>query len=216
MGQIRTVIFDLDGTIIDTEPSAERAIQDSFASWGVKLQGNDSHAIVGRTWESAFNHLFAIYDVPLPRPEAERAMLSRYREELEKHLVVVPGAPEAIRAIAARFPIALVSGSHRSEILWALGKLGVLPLFSVVLGAEDYPRSKPAPDGYALALSKLGLTGSDALIFEDSVAGIASARAVGARVVAITSTNHFGHDISGAERSIADLRGVDAEWVATL
>lgn len=209
----QAVIFDLDGTIVDTEIAAARAIQETFASWGVRPSAEDSAFVTGRTWATAFDHLFGIYPVPVARAEAEAAVLDAYRRLLDTELPVVPGAVEAIRALAQELPLALVSGSHRREILWALGKIGVLSHFRFVLGAEDYPRSKPAPDGYARAIRDLGIDPARTLIFEDSTAGIASALAVGSQVVAITGTNHFGQDTSGAHHAIADLRGVDGAWV---
>lgn len=210
---IDTILFDLDGTLIDTEPSAARAIMGGFQDWGVSVTRDDAAFITGRTWAVAFDYLFAKYPPPVPRAEAERAMMERYRSELENHLIRVPGGADAVRALAPHFKLALVSGSGRAEILWALDKLGIRSLFRVILGAEDYPRSKPAPDGYLKALGMLGSEPGRTLIFEDSEAGIASAVAAGARVVAITSTNHFGHDTSGAHGFIPDLGGVDAEWV---
>jgi HAD superfamily hydrolase (TIGR01509 family) len=129
---------------------------------------------------------------------------------------VVPGAAQAVRALAELYPLGLVSGSRREEILWALDQLGVRSCFRIVLGAEDYPHSKPAPDGYLSAMKTLGSTGPGTLVFEDSSAGIASARAAGAWVVALTCTNHFQQSSLQAHETIADLSGVDPAWVQAL
>lgn len=210
---IRTILFDLDGTLIDTEPSAAKAIADCFSEWGIQIDKQDSHFITGRTWESAYDYLFAKYAIPLPREEASRLLIERYRLELETRLHLVPGGADAVREIAPHFDLALVSGSYRSEILWALDKLAIREHFKVIYGAEDYPRSKPAPDGYLKALATLKGQGPETLVFEDSEAGIASGLAAGAWVVAITATNHFRQDTSQAHEKIPDLRGVNREWV---
>ncbi len=129
--------------------------------------------------------------------------------------MTVGGAVEAVRSLArsGKFRIGLVSGSNRSEILWATQKLQIQSHFEVILGAEDYRESKPSPEGFLKAMETLGVTGSETLIFEDSHAGLSSARAAGAWAVAIRCTNHFGHDLSQAHFQIHDLSDVDPEWV---
>lgn len=212
---INTIFFDLDGTLIDTEASAAQAIRLCFADWGITVSETDSSYVTGRTWAAAFSYLFSKYPLPLPPEQATEAMMRKYRETLETELVVVPGAVSAVRSLSeASYPLALISGSGRQEILWALRKLGILEHFRVVLGAEDYPRSKPEPDGYLKALNLLGASPERVLVFEDSQAGIASARAAGLWVVAITGTNHFAQDTSHAHRHIPDLSVINEKWVA--
>jgi HAD superfamily hydrolase (TIGR01509 family) len=210
------VVFDLDGTLIDTEPSAAKAIKRTFEGWGITITPDDASFVTGRTWDSAFQFLFSKYKLPVPKEEAARNVLDHYRLSLENELTIVPGSVQAVHSLAARYPLGLVSGSHRREILWALGKLGVRQHFKVILGAEDYPRSKPAPDGYLAAISQMGFSAQSTLIFEDSSAGVASALAAGAWVVAITGTNHFKQDISQAHHQIQDLSEVTADWVKDL
>lgn len=212
---IQAVIFDLDGTLVDTEAAASRASREVFARLGYTLTDADAHAITGRTWDVAVEHLAARYPLTLSARELKEALLVAYRARLETEIKLIPGARASVRAMA-RSPlrVALVSGSERSEIAYALERLGVAHDIPLVLGAEDYPRSKPAPDGYARALAELGVDARETLIFEDSSAGIASARAVGAWVVAITCANHDGQDQTRAHESVATLEGVDAHWVA--
>jgi HAD superfamily hydrolase (TIGR01509 family) len=210
------ILFDLDGTLIDTEPSAAKAVEESFSSWGFNLDPTDAAQVAGRTWQVAFDFLFGKYPPQIPRGEAERLILEKYRSEIENHLIIIPGAVTAVLDLSKSYRIGLVSGSFRREILWALERLGVRDRFEVVLGAEDYPRSKPAPDGYLLGLEKLGVQAADCLIFEDSFAGIQSGKSAGAQVVAIRCSNHFGHDTSHADHHIQDLTGVSTIWVRSL
>jgi HAD superfamily hydrolase (TIGR01509 family) len=214
--EIQAVLFDLDGTIVDTELAAARVIREMFESWGLVIDPKDAEFLTGRTWASAFDLMFSKYEIPVPRPEGEKTMLDRYAAELKRELPVVKGSVSAVRALSETFPLALVSGSHRREILFALSTLGILECFRFVLGAEDYPRSKPAPDGYLKAMGTLTVDARSTLIFEDSEPGIESALAAGAKVVAITGTNHFLQNTGRAHHHIADLSGVDAEWVRSL
>ncbi len=216
MQHIDTILFDLDGTLVDTEPAAAKAIHMCFENWGLKIDATDAAYITGRTWASAFDFLFKKYKLPVSANEAGEEMMQAYRDSLEVHLGIVPGGAAAVNALAGHYELALVSGSNRQEILWALDKLKIRHQFKVILGAEDYPNSKPAPDGYLKALKMLSRQAPNTLIFEDSQPGIASARAAGAWVVAITGTNHFKQDTSHAHHHIPDLRGVSPEWISQL
>src|SRR5206468_2623710 len=77
----------------------------------------------------------------------------------------------------------------------------------VMLVAEEVKRGKPAPDGYQLAVERLGYAPPDCIVFEDAPAGIASGLAAGARVVGLTTT-HVAADLSGVEATIPDFRGI--------
>jgi HAD superfamily hydrolase (TIGR01509 family) len=216
MIEIDTIIFDLDGTLVDTERAASKAIYGCFEKWGLTITPNDAAFVTGRTWASAFEYLFRRYRLPLSSEEASQQMVQAYRDSIESCLDIVPGSAAAVRDLAQQYTLGLVSGSYRSEIIWALDRLGVRDLFQVILGAEDYPQSKPAPDGYLKALKILDRQAQRSLVFEDSAPGIASARAAGMWVVAITGTNHFKHDTSLAHHHIPDLQEVTAPWVAKL
>jgi HAD superfamily hydrolase (TIGR01509 family) len=213
---IEAIIFDLDGTIIDTERTAALAVEEVFLEWKIPIHFDDATYLTGRTWESAFTFLFNKYPIPVPIIEAKKALLARYRKRLEENLTTVPGSVQAIQSLAAKYPLALVSGSGRSEIIWALTQLKVIDHFQFILGAEDYQSSKPHPEGYLKAMKIMGKTPETCLIFEDSTPGIASARAAGAWVVAVTSTNHFKHDLALAHSKIKDLTAVNAAWVGKL
>lgn len=210
---IKLILFDLDGTIIDSELASIQAILDCTKRWGVSVSREEASIVVGQKWEVAFDLLFQNHKMPLAKEEASRAIVERFQEIVRTDLAAVPGVVDAIRSFAGAFRLALVSGSHRADVLWALRKLGVEKHFELIYGAEDYAHSKPSPDGYLKALKALGVAPAEAIVFEDSVAGLASAEAAGVPAVAITCTNHFGHDQSNAQVAIADFHGVDADWV---
>lgn len=206
----------MDGTLVDTELAAAKAVFESFATWNHSVTPEDANFVTGRTWEMALDYLFRKFPPAVDPEKAKEEILDRYRKKIETDLVEVPGARDSVIQLASEYPLALVSGSHRREILYILDRLGIRDAFRVILGAEDYPASKPAPDGFLKALSLLKAKPESTLVFEDSAAGIASGLAAGLRVCAVTSTNHFGHATNQAHYFIPDLRGVNPDWVKAL
>ncbi len=212
----KTVIFDMDGTLVDTELAAAKAVEECFAAWNHKVTAKDADFVTGRTWAKALEYLFSKYPPTVPLADASRIILDSYRSKIETDLIEVPGAQLCVRDLAQEYPLALVSGSHRREILSILDRLNIRDCFKVILGCEDYPNSKPAPDGFLRALELLGADAHSTLVFEDSIAGIESAHAAGLSVCVITSTNHFGSSTERGHYFEVDLKGVNRAWVKAL
>ena len=93
-----------------------------------------------------------------------------------------------MRFAAGRAQLAIVSGAAREEIVPVVAAAGLGELFATVVADDDVDRGKPDPESYLLALAALGAAGGETLVFEDTEAGIASARAAGTRVVALLGT----------------------------
>ncbi len=213
---LKTILFDLDGTIIDSEMIAVQSILDCYSEWGLVLDKNDAALVAGKKWSVAFDFLFKKYAIPLSQKEASEKILKIYKHKISNDLQTIPGVLDAIRFFSKRFRLGLVSGSNRDDILWALETLKVREHFQIILGAEDYQNSKPAPDGYNKALTLLQELPKHALVFEDSEAGIASAITAKIPVVAITSANHFGHNLQNAQMQMKDFTAVNDLWVEGL
>ena len=120
---------------------------------------------------------------------AER--IARYRAQVADGSTISPPAREAVLYAAERVPVAVVSGAHRAEIEPALEAAGLGDAFAVVVTTEDVERGKPDPAGYVLALERLGgpLGPEEVTVFEDTEAGVASAKTAGMRCVAIPGTH---------------------------
>jgi beta-phosphoglucomutase len=195
---IRAVVFDFDGVIANSEPLHFRAFRDVLGEHGITLSERDYYdRYLGFDDVGAFKAVADDSGVAIDSGELA-AMVSRKAVVLEalEHgsSVLFAGARQAIQRMADNGPIAIASGARRAEIIRVLEHEGLTPLFPVVVGAEDTPKSKPAPDPYLLAVSQLARTidrplpAAECVAVEDSRWGLESARAAGLMTVAVTHT----------------------------
>ena len=184
----RALVFDFNGTLSDDEPVLCEIFIHLFAEHGKplsaqeyfdELAGLSDHAIV-RTWLGR--------DHPdVDAVIAER--IERYRAAVADGSSVHEHTRAAVRFASEHVPLAICSGAARAEIEPVLDSSQLAPLFRGIVSADDVVEGKPHPEGYLKALELLGVDGGDTVVFEDTEAGIASARAAGiGRVLAMSGT----------------------------
>ncbi len=202
---VRAVVFDLDGLLVDTEILWQEEEAALLADHGVEHTREDSLATVGR----AIDHSVAYFARRMGEPESavpelRRELIARMRAAFANRAQPLPGAVELVRGIAeAAVPMAVASNTDRDLVLLALERAGITDAFDVVVSAQDVEQAKPAPDVYLRACRALGVEPSEALALEDSESGIAAARAAGLRVYAVPQLAEM--DVSAADRVLESL-----------
>ena len=203
------ILFDLDGTLVDSERENVESVVRAARRLGAELSDDEQAFVIGHSWNEihaliARNHRLTVSmaDLIASAVTEKRDLLAAtgYR--------ALPGAHAAVRRLGARSALAVVSGASRAEVRDALESLGVMPAIKLWLGAEDYARGKPAPDSFALAMQRLGVTPSACIAIEDAPPGILSARAAGARVIGVRAGNFAGYDLSAADVVVDTLDDV--------
>jgi HAD superfamily hydrolase (TIGR01509 family) len=191
------VVFDNDGLTLDSEIVWTRAEVVLFARRGRTFTHEHKLALVGNAGPVAAAKLEAMLEAPAGTGAAILAELNDLVEiELERGCEPMPGARELLAALRAeRRPIALCSNSPRRLVDAALRSAGMAEVFDVVVGGDDVPRGKPAPDPYLAAVAGLGLAPAACTALEDSPTGVASAKAAGLRVLGVPSVP--GVDLAG-------------------
>lgn len=215
---VRAILFDLDGTLVDTErETAEALARALLAGQGIAITQEDRDYGIGRSWVAIYARLRERYPA-LRWSQAEMiAATAAAREHVfaELGITVLPGAHAAIDRFA-HLGRALVTGSSRVEARQCLTALGRADAFDLVLVSEDVPTSKPAPDGYLAAARTLGVPPAACVVVEDSEAGIAAGRAAGAHVVAVRAGNFHGQDQSRAHWIIDTLEDLTPGFLAEI
>ncbi|MCS7241895.1 MAG: HAD family hydrolase [Candidatus Caldatribacterium sp.] len=173
----KAVIFDIDGTITDTNPLFLEAIRQAY----LEFTGNDKP------------QEFFIFTLGIPSPETVRkldipeekaqAFVNRWQELIKAGMPKVrlfAGIREVLETLQeAGIPMAIVTAKVRSEMSYQFDRFGLNHLFQVILCAEDAPRPKPYPDPLLVACEKLRVTPKEALFVGDSVYDITAARLAG-------------------------------------
>lgn len=182
---MKAALFDLDGVIIDTEPQ----YTEYWRSVGRKFFPDDKDfalKLKGQTLTCIFDKFFS--GLPEVRQEVCRSL-----EDFERTMdyPYVEGAVDyvsALRKAGIQTAIVTSSNQEKMECLWRVHP-EIRKVFSRIFTAEDTTKSKPAPDCYILAAKALGVTAEDCYVFEDSFNGLQAARASGAYVVGLSTSN---------------------------
>lgn len=202
ISNIRAVLFDMDGTLIDSELHTEPAIVDVCRELGFSDPQFDYPSFWGTTWVLVADAIIAAYPTLAEVPDLADRLHRRYHDLCRQQPPpAIPGASDLIGRLSELVPVAIVSNAYRESIEQTIGQLNLADDIHCYFGAEDVTAAKPAPDGFLHAAGALGADPARCLVFEDSIAGLMAGRAAGMRVGAIL---HRSNDPDGAQ-AIADI-----------
>lgn len=208
-GRFRAAVFDCDGLLVDSEPAWGRAEARLLARRGHLCTEADRQATVGRSIDetvSVYAERLGLSGEKVPDLRSE--LIDLARDEFLAGLALRPGAAELVIALRPWMHLGLASNTDRPLVELALAGTTLARAFDVVVTGDDVADPKPAPDLYLLACRRLGVRPSEAIAFEDSVAGVLSAKAAGLTVVAVPQLPGLAVDVADfVVGSLADLVG---------
>ncbi len=203
---IRAVIFDLDGTILDSEPAYWESDRAFLAGWGMEYDAATNEAMAGRGARAFMEIMEELFPGKafhrLPMEERIRLKDEAYLAHARTRVRAFPSVEAFIAWLHGRgVPMAVASGSSREVIDATLDGAGLLWRFPVRVSAQDVARGQPEPDVFLEAARRLGVEPETCLVLEDSVYGLRAAKAAGMRAVALPSSGAAG----GSAYPTADL-----------
>ncbi|MFI9494365.1 HAD family hydrolase [Streptomyces halstedii] len=181
------VLFDLDGTLVDSEPNYYEAGRRLLARYGVHGFGWEEHTrFIGVSTRETLTALRAEYGIDAPVDELLAGKNALYLELAGTSTEVYPEMRLLVEELHARgVPMAVASGSSRTAIAAVLAVTGLDAFLPLYVSAEEVARGKPAPDVFLEAARRLGAEPASCVVLEDAVPGVEAARAAGMRCVAV-------------------------------
>ncbi len=208
---IEAVVFDLDGVIVDSEQVWDQ-VRDAYArERGGKYPPTAARAMMGMSSVEWSRYMADELGVPETPEQINADIVERMLERYGESPPLIPGAVDAVRRIAARWPLAIASSSNPELIAVVLASSGLEDVFPIAVSSQEVPLGKPAPDVYLEAARRLGVDPTHCAAIEDSHNGILSAKAAGMRVVAVPNP-HFPpdeHVRESADVVLASIRALE-------
>jgi HAD superfamily hydrolase (TIGR01509 family) len=177
---LRAVVFDWDGTLLDSAEASYRCYARLFAAYDIPFD----RAAFARTYSPDWYRTYALLGLPAERwEEANTRWLELYAEEPPG---LLPGARAALdRLNAAGLPLGLVTSGQRERVVSDLARVGLATTFAMIVSSSDLPERKPHPEPLRRALRAMQIAASDAVYIGDSPEDVRMAQAADVRAVAV-------------------------------
>lgn len=183
---LTAIIFDMDGLMVDTEPLSRQAWEQVIAPFGYRLADDVYGRMVGLRLDQSVRVFLNAYPLPLSAEETRARRNRYYRTILARGVPIMPGLMELQAEISRRhLPWAVATSSPRRHAQQILAQLGLQESCQAIVGGDEVPHGKPAPDIYLLAAERLGVLPRRCLALEDSAPGCRAAAQAGMAVVAV-------------------------------
>lgn len=184
------IVFDLDGVLVDSEQVWDEVRRAVVADRGGRWQDEATTAMQGMSTPEWSAYLAGTLGARGTAEQLATAVVAAMAERYRAAVPLLPGAVDAVTALAARWPLAVASSSPPELIRAVLAAAGVADRFRAVVSSEEVPRGKPAPDVYLAAADRLGVEPARCVAVEDSANGLRSAAAAGMTVVAVPNPHY--------------------------
>lgn len=212
---LKAVIFDMDGTMVDTEPMHYEANYDMLKELGINLDYEYYKQYIGSTNTYMWNKIKKDFSLELPAEQLNQMADQKNRELVQrKGYPEIAGVKTLIRKLKEDgYRLAVASSSPPAVISQVVDFLGVSDCFFKLVSGENVVNPKPAPDIFLEAATALGVKTEDCLVIEDSCNGVLAAKAAGMVCVGYQNPHSGEQDLSAADYLIEGFLEVDSRFL---
>ena len=204
--KFKLIIFDLDGTLVDTEDLHVASLISAARERGCDLSrdtGNDY--IIGKAWDRSYREIQRDHPDLFHSSQAlQEACGPHFDELVASGNVAIPESVTLLEELGAEMPVCIVSGSSRAEVAHFVEFLQISKTLAFYLGNDDYHLGKPDPGCFLEAARIVGVKPQECLVFEDSFAGVAAAKHAEMTCVALAREPN-AQDVSQADLTLTSL-----------
>ncbi|RTQ51415.1 HAD family phosphatase [Hymenobacter gummosus] len=216
---IRTVIFDMDGVLVDTEPLHHDAFFRHFAELGLPISDTEYATFLGSSTTNMYQRLKQEYGLTQEVPDLVRRKRELFGVAFEANttLALLPGARELVLDLhQAGVPLQLASSASHETINRVFTRFELYPYFDNRVSGEDFPQSKPNPAIFLHAAELAGTAPAHCLVIEDSANGVTAAKRAGMYCIGYRSEHSTGQDLHHANFVVSDLGQLSAARILAL
>jgi HAD superfamily hydrolase (TIGR01509 family) len=211
------LFFDLDGTLIDSEPLKARALSDTISFLGGTATAEAYRTVMGKSYETVKKYYMTLGKILDDNKIFDQKFQETYLSLVDSKLEISPHTLNFLQTTKNKgFKLAVVSSAKSWMVQHIFKKFGIESVFDLVVTAEDVTNHKPDPAAYQLCLSKLFLNQQNALVFEDTEFGIASAVSAGIRVIGRRHSYNVYHDFSQTTLTINSFEELNLSKITDL
>lgn len=208
---IKAIIFDFDGTLVDSERVKIEAAIKTFKELGMPLNDLEIQSIAGKSSKDFVPNF--LLDRGIVDDNISRETLNKHKSNYdvlwEEIVTLTPGVDRVIPALVKQGKkLAIVTMNRISTVDKFFTKFGFRDYFAIVITIENVNHRKPDPEVYNIAMEKLGISSQEGLAVEDNASGVLSAKAAGLQCIAIPNKYSRNEDFSSADQVIDSVEGI--------
>jgi len=185
--KVKLAIFDMDGTIADSEKIAQKVTIDFFKDRGITINKKEQKDVFGLNWKDLVREILSRNGMEYSQT-LKNTLKERYVRNMRKYVEAVTGIYDLLEFLKGRTRLALATNSRMREVNIICSKLDFDRFFELKLARDHVKNGKPDPEIYLKAAFTLGAEPEECMVFEDSVVGIKAAKSAGMNCIAITNT----------------------------
>lgn len=205
---IRAILWDMDGVLIDSEAYHLRAENETLKDYGIHVTPEISKPMMGSTFSDYFKGVAAYFKKDLPTKKILSDHAKRLEHYVQNIFPIVEHAHDVLEKLSHRYLMALATSSSKALAHTIVDRLGAKKIFKAIITGDDIQKGKPNPEIFLKAAEQLGVPPEQCAIVEDSLNGFHAAKSAGMFLIARKAEHNKNQDFSLADMIITDLKEI--------